>query len=115
MLEREPTNIEALNGLGACLAYVGNTAEARQTFELAYSLDDTYIPAMVNHGKLLIDDNRAEEGLAFIRRAKICAPDFSHADAVYAGLCLRLGDPARARRHQLKSWLANFDHLRLAN
>lgn len=114
-LEHDPGNVEALNGLGACLADIGDLAQAQQIFELAASLDDTYIQASVNRAKLLVDTNRGEEALVHLRRAKIYNPDFIHADAVYAGLLLRLGLPARARRFQMKAWTASFNNLRLAN
>lgn len=114
-LEDDPGNIEALNGLGACLAEIGNNERATQVFELAYSQDDTYVPAMVNYGKLLSESNRAEEALRILRRAKVAGPQFTHVEAVYGGLCLRIGDAAAARRHQMRGWMGNFDNLRLAN
>jgi protein O-GlcNAc transferase len=114
-LELDPSNVEALNGLGACLAEIGNNERATQVFELAYSLDDTYVPAMVNYGKLLAENDRGEEGLRILRRAKVAGPEFTHVEAVYAGLCLRMGDAGAARRHQMRSWMGNFDNLRLAN
>jgi predicted O-linked N-acetylglucosamine transferase (SPINDLY family) len=114
-LERVPTDLEALNGLGACLADIGDAAQAAAAFELAYSLDDTFIPAMVNHAKLLLDQDKASEAIPFLERAKICRPSFMHTDAVYAGICLKAGQTERARKFQLKSALAHFDNLRLAN
>jgi protein O-GlcNAc transferase len=76
-LELDPSNVEALNGLGACLAEIGNNERATQVFELAYSLDDTFVPAMVNYGKLLAENNRGEEGLRILRRAKVAGPEFT--------------------------------------
>lgn len=114
-LESDPYNVIALNDLGACLSDTGNIQEASATFELAYSLDDTFIPAVVNHAKLLNDQKKSAESLPFLHQAKITDPDFSHVDAVFAGLCLNMGEPAKARYFQLRAWLANFDNLRLAN
>lgn len=114
-LKTDPYNVMALNDLGVCLSDTGNMQEASATFELAYALDDTYVPVIVNHGKLLNDRRKSSEALLFLRQAKISDPEFSHVDAVFAGLCLTLGDPARARHFQLQAWLANFDNLRLAN
>jgi protein O-GlcNAc transferase len=114
-LELDPSNMDALNGLGACLAEIGSSERATQVFELAHSLDDTFVPAMVNYGKLLIENNRAEEGLHLLRRARIAGPQFAHVDAVYAGLCLRVGETSLTRRYQLRAWMANFDNLRLSN
>lgn len=114
-LKSDPCNFAVLNNLGACLADTGNLAEAESSFELAYSLDDSYIPAVVNHAKMLIDRQKSIEGMRSLRQAKICEPDFSHVDAVYAGLSLVMGDAAKATQFQLKAWLANFDNLRMAN
>ncbi|RYF32312.1 MAG: tetratricopeptide repeat protein, partial [Comamonadaceae bacterium] len=72
-LATDPSNPRALNDLGACLADIGDLEQASASFELAYSLDDTFIPAMVNHAKLLVDNNRGEDALHFLERARICA------------------------------------------
>lgn len=114
-LKLDPYNIQALNDLGVCLADIGNMAEASATFELAYSLDDSYTPVVVNHAKLLHDLRRSTDALPFLQKAKVAAPDFAHVDAVYAGLCLTLGDVVKARHFQRRAWLSDFDNLRLAN
>ena len=114
-LETAPTDVMALNGLGACLADIGDLAQAAAMFELAYSLDDTFVPVMVNHAKLLNDQHRGGEALTYLTRCKTVSPQFLHADAVYAGILFKRGDTTRARGFQLKSSLANFDNLRLAN
>jgi predicted O-linked N-acetylglucosamine transferase (SPINDLY family) len=111
----DPSNVRVLNDLGACLAEIGDVAQAASVFELAYSLDDTFIPAMVNHAKLLHDHNKSEEALEFLRRAKVSAPNFTHVDAVYAGILLKKGDTTAARAFALKAWLGGFDNLRSAN
>jgi protein O-GlcNAc transferase len=114
-LKTDPSNIQALNDLGACLADIGDTAEASAMFELAYTLDDTYIPVVVNHAKLLNDRRQSGEAMPFLRQAKIYEPNFPHVDAVYAGIALAKGDILTARLFQTRAWLANFDNLRLAN
>src|SRR5690349_3022813 len=65
-LEGDPYNVRVLNDMGACLAETGDIEGAAAQFELAYSLDDTFIPAMVNHAKLLHDHNRAAEAVTFL-------------------------------------------------
>jgi predicted O-linked N-acetylglucosamine transferase (SPINDLY family) len=114
-LADDPYNLRVLNDLGTCLADTGDLAGASALFELAHSLDDTFIPAMVNHAKLLVDRNDGEQAMEYLRRAKTCFPTFLHTDNVYAGLLMRQGEPALADRYQLKSWLADFDNLRSAN
>lgn len=114
-LKIDPFNVGALNNLGACLIDLGNDGEAAQAFELAYSLDDTYIPGIVNHARMCFEKNKTKDGLAYLRQAKICAPQFTHVDTVYASYCLRMGEVARACHYQKKAWLASFDKMRYAN
>lgn len=114
-LELDPQNVQALNDLGGCLADIGNMAEATAAFELAYALDDTYIPVVTNHAKVLIDRRRSQEALPFLRQAKIYEPDVSHVNAVYGSLVFAMGDVAQACRFQQRAWLSSFDSLRFAN
>lgn len=115
-LKINPSNVAALNDIGVCLANIGDMQEAHRFFELAYSMDDSYTPAVVNHAKFLVDQNRSGEGLEYLKNARALDPLFSHVDAVYAGLCLNnIGDAAQAQYFQLQAWIANFDNLRLAN
>ena len=115
-LDIDPFNVTALNDLGVCLANIGNMQEAHRIFELAYSMDDSYVPAIVNHAKFLVDQKKSVEALPYLESARALDPKFSHVDAVYASLCLsNLGDVAGARYFQLQAWMANFENLRLAN
>lgn len=114
-LKVEPHDVIAINNLGCHLADIGNEAEAINYFELAYSLDDAFLPGVVNHAKLLNDRQRSEESLKFLRHAKAVNPDFPHTDAVYGSLALARGDAKAARKHALNAWLASFDNLRFAN
>ncbi len=114
-LKTDPYNVVALNDMGACLADVGDEEQAVAAFELAYSLDDTFIPAMVNRAKLLNDRHRSDEALELLRRAKVGDPTFTHTHAVYAGVLLKRGLTTEARQWQLKAWLAHFDNVRAAN
>jgi predicted O-linked N-acetylglucosamine transferase (SPINDLY family) len=114
-LVEDPLCVQALNDLGACLADIGDETGARAAFEQAFALDDSFLPAVVNHAKMLIDQRRSQEALPFLEHAKHSNPEFTHADAVYAGACLRLGRLDEARNFQIRAWLANFDYLRTAN
>lgn len=115
VLKDEPYNVEVLNNIGVCLADIGNTSEASHYFETAYSLDDSYVPAIVNHANLLIDSNLSGEALPFLRQAKVYSPNFGQTDQVFAGMRFKMGDLAVSRHFQLNAWLANFDSLRSAN
>lgn len=114
-LEHDPQNVVAINDLAACLADVGAEGEAAELFELAHSLDDSFLPATVNCAKLLSDRGRSVEALPFLKRAKICQPLASYVDAVYANICMKEGDVASARHFQLRAWMSNFDNQRVAN
>ncbi|MDD4927366.1 MAG: hypothetical protein PHF58_12800 [Methylotenera sp.] len=114
-LKTDPYNIQVLNDLGACFADIGNVKDSIATFELAYSLDDNFMPVVVNHAKMLNDSRRSTEAMPLLKQAKVSDPNFSHTDAVYGDLRLKMGDLVSARYFHLRSWLANFDNLRLAN
>ncbi|WPB56867.1 hypothetical protein [Xylophilus sp. GOD-11R] len=115
ILEIDPYHVRSLNDLGVCHADMGDLPEAARLFEFAYSLDDTYIAAVVNHAKMLNDQRRSDEALEHLKLARLNDPDFIAVDAIYSAICLHRGDVVKARFFQLKSWLANFDNLRLAN
>lgn len=115
-LEIDPYNVIALNDLGVCLANIGDMQEAHRLFGLAYCMDDSYTPAVVNHASFLIDQKQSIEGLFYLKSARALDPKFSHINAVYARLCLNYrGDVKAARHFQLRAWVADFDNLRLAN
>ncbi|TFZ01977.1 O-linked N-acetylglucosamine transferase family protein [Ramlibacter humi] len=115
ILDVEPANVGALNDYAACLSDIGDVQAANDTFELAYALDDTFLPAMANHARVLVDNKRGAEAMPYLVRAKVSAPDMLHVDSVYAALCMANGDVDRALSHQLRAWCANFDSLRHAN
>ncbi|RZI83568.1 MAG: hypothetical protein EOP38_12120 [Rubrivivax sp.] len=114
-LKKDPFSVVALNNLGVCLIELGDSAEAAAVFDLAYSLDDTYIPIVVNHARLTIDQRRSIEAIPYLNQSKLCEPEFPHVDSVYASFCLAIGDMKRARHFQLRAWMAHFDGLRFAN
>ena len=114
-LKVEPYDVVALTILGACQADVGDMVAAKAAFELAYSLDDTYMPAIANYGRMLADARNSQEALPILRQAKICAPDSLASDAIYAAVLRNNGDAVSAQYLCLRAWLANFDGLRFAN
>ncbi|MBI5333727.1 MAG: tetratricopeptide repeat protein [Burkholderiales bacterium] len=115
VLEVDPGNVGALNDLGACLADIGDEAEAEAVFDLAYSLDDTFVPVLVNRAKMLIEKGRSAEALPILQAAKLIDPQMCHIDAVYASYCMGVGEVAAARHYEKRAWLASFDKMRYAN
>ena len=114
-LEVFPHDAPVMNDLGCCLADAGDAEEASKLFEMAFSLDDSYLPVVVNHAKHLLDRQLSQEGMVFLRQAKIHDPDSAYVDAVYAGIALATGNAKIARDYNLRAWLKSFDHLRFAN
>lgn len=114
-LARYPYHVPALVDLGACLHETGDERAAETSFELAYSLDDTFLPAAINRGKTLVDKRRGQEALPLLRRAKLNDPRSSHVDGIYGTLSLNLGEVATACQFHKRAWLGNFDSLGLAN
>lgn len=108
-------NVELLNSLGACYVDVGREQEGRAQFELAYSLNDAYIPGVANYAKSLVDNRETTRALELLEHIHICEPDFGNVYAIYAALCFKMGDAVRARHFYLKGWMAAFDSLRMAN
>lgn len=114
-LEVFPDNVEALNNLACCLVDIGNNEEATRYFQIAFILDDSYPPAIVNHAKQLGSHSRSEEAIAYLRQAKSYDPNFHHVDSVYAGILLARCRVPLARQYALRAWLGSFDNLRFAN
>ena len=114
-LERFPDDNLALNNLGCCLADIGDTVGASRLFELAFSLDDSFLPVVINHAKHLGENYKSNDAMPFLRQAGIINPEIAHVAAVFAGQALNQGNPSLATRHSLRAWLASFDNLRFAN
>lgn len=114
-LEQQPDHVPALTTKGACLADMGNLQEAAQAFELAYSLDDTYWPAVVNNAKFLVDKKQSRDALPFLRRGRVINSEIASVYNLYATLCHFLAKTDEARYFHLRAWLATFEHLRIAN
>ena len=108
-------NVELINSLGACYVDVGREREGLAQFELAYSLDDAYIPGVANYAKTLLDNRETTRALELLEHIHICEPDFGNIYAIYAALCFKMGDAERARYFYMKGWMSAFDSLRMAN
>lgn len=114
-LEHDPQNVELLTNLGVCLASLGDDGRASELFERAYMLDDTYLPGVLNHARLFVDQRKSVEAMPFLRHVWCCNPAIGTLDGIYSALCLNLGDAEGAVYFQRKGWLADFDVLRSAN
>jgi len=110
-----PLDVQALNDLGCCLIDIGDENAAFALFEKAYSLDDSYLPVIINHAKGLVDKKRIYEAVGFLRQAKAYEPYSPNVNSVYAAMAFNKSDASTARTYALKAWLGSFDTLRLAN
>lgn len=108
-------NVELLNSLGACLDDIGDDDGGRECFELAYSIDDTYIAGVVNYAKKLADEKETERALALLEYVHVCEPDYNHIFPIYAAVCFSRGWVERAVYFYRKGWFGGFDSLRMAN
>lgn len=66
-----PHDVIAINDLGCCLANTGDETGAAALFEQAYSIDDSYLPVVVNYAKSLTDRQCTNEALPYLRQAKV--------------------------------------------
>ncbi len=113
--ELAPTNVDVLNGLGACLADVGQESEAAQYFDIAYSLDDTHFMVLLNRARVLLQGGQTAEALEMLKRVKVVAPYSKDIASVYGAYCTAVGEAEAMVVSHKKSWTSNFDRLRWAN
>lgn len=114
-LELYPYDLDAINNFGCCLSDLGNDDAAAVQFELAFSLDETFQPAIVNYARHFQAKRRTKECLTYLKHAKITSPNNRSIDVVLAGAALNQGNVEMARHYGLKAWLSHFDDLRPAN
>ena len=115
ILKEDPDNVHAMNDLACALGDIGNVTEAAKLFVDAYTIDERFLPAIINHAALLMENRDNTEALDIIKIAKIAEPDFTGINSAYATYLFSEGRTVEARPYKLKEWLANFDSLRAAN
>ncbi len=108
-LKIRPHDVDALNNIGAALATIGREGEAVRYFDLAYSLDDSHLPSVVNYANVLKGRNRTSEALEILAKARIQAPALTGIRASYASILFSMGDSRQAVDHTLHAWLGDFD------
>ena len=108
-LKIRPHDVDALNNIGAALATIGRENEAVRYFDLAYSLDDSHLPSVVNYANVLKGRNRTAEALEILAKARIQAPALNGIRASYAAILFSFGDSRQAVNHTLHAWLGDFD------
>lgn len=114
-VEHDKYNVDVLNSLGVCLDDVGDEDGAQECFEIAYSIDDTYIAGVVNYAKNLADKKETARSLALLEYVSVCEPNYNHILPIYASILFAQGDPKGATHFYRKGWLGSFDSLRMAN
>lgn len=114
-LKKFPYDVEVLNSLGCCYLDIGENSAASEMFELAFSLDHNYRPALINYGRQLMYQYRSQEALNYLGRAITYAPDDPNVKNNYANLFLIKGNAEKCRKYSLQAWLGLFDHCRSAD
>jgi len=79
LVNRNSSQVEAFNNLGACLCKVGSYIEAEQRFREALSLDPNHVEACFNLGNVLRWMGAMEESEIHLRRALKIKPNYSEA------------------------------------
>ena len=115
LVEFQPDNAYAHNGLGICYSDIGDASNAVRHFDIAFALDDMEPAILANRVKMLIDSHQYADALQCLNQLAALNPDFNHLYAVYSGFCIALGEAEKAKRAALKAWISNFGNLRLAN
>lgn len=98
LLEREPRNVEAFNGLGSSLQAVGNHGAARDAYRSALDIDPRYAPAWSNLGVVLGLLGEEANALAALTEAVRLSPDNVGARVNLALAHQRRGNLEEARR-----------------
>jgi len=114
VLAADPFNSIAMNDLAACLMTLGREREARNLFEKAALLDDTFVPALVNHAASLNETYQSKLALDFLESARELMPDAGYIDSAMARIKSNWSEVSDARKLYLSAWLKEFDDNRFS-
>jgi tetratricopeptide (TPR) repeat protein len=98
LLAADPKSIEAVIGLAKLDQLAGHIAEAEQRFRRALQLEDKSAAALDALGQFYVDQNRLDEAIAILKRARLAAPEdktilFHYAIALAKSEEIRAADP----------------------
>lgn len=114
VLTADPFNSIAMNDLAACLMTLGREQEARDLFQKAALLDDTFVPALVNHAASLNETYQSKLALEFLESARELMPDAGYIDSAMARIKSNWSEVEEARGLYLSAWLKEFDDNRFS-
>lgn len=114
-LKKNPGAIPVVLAQSQAHERLGEKQRAKQLKELAYSLDDTYIPAIHHHAMQLMEDKQIAQALELFALIKDHPQVRDGVDTALSELSMRRAQANLGREYQLRSWMANFDNLRHAN
>lgn len=114
VLALDPYNSFAMNDLAACFVTLGRDLEARQLYEKAALMDDTFVPALVNYAASLSESFQSAQALELLENARRLMPDAGYIDSAMARIKTSWGEAEQGRELFLSAWLKEFDDNRFA-
>jgi tetratricopeptide (TPR) repeat protein len=113
LLKRRPKDPEVLVGLAQCDVQLGNLPEAAKLLDAVLAQDPKYVPALIQRGKLALQDGQAEQGEAWLRKAVGGDPLDSEASFALAQVLQLQGKRAAAEQQleRLKRLQQDLKHL----
>ncbi len=106
-LERAPSDVVALNGLGIALTQDGRAEEALSWFDLAIKAHPRFPPAHTNRGLALQQLGRWDEAAACHRRALKLDPNYPQAHTNLGAVLAEWGRHRDAERHHRRAVALN--------
>lgn len=114
-LKKKPGTVPVVLMRAQCYEVLKKTAELWADVELAYALDDTFIPAIYTFAMSLIDRNDIDRALPLLALIKDHPAAGGGVDASLSEICMRQAKANIGCEYQLRAWLSNFDNIRYAN
>lgn len=114
-LKKKPNNVHVILSRAKCYEALAKYRECWADIELAYALDDTFIPAIYAYATMLLDQNDIENALPLLSLIKDHPLAGDGVNAALSEICMRQAKANVGCEYQLRAWLCNFDEIRYAN
>lgn len=114
-LSKHPEAVSVVLARARCHQAMNHPEKFKTEVALAFALDDTFVPAIYYQVGIFVEEKRTSEALTLLALIKDHAAVRDGVDTLLSELCMRRAQADAAREYQLRSWMANFDHIRHAN